>query len=47
MKKFSDYQDIYDFYQQTGMDRYQAYEFLKKELEVKSNGKRIDAKILE
>lgn len=36
---FSDYKDIFDFYQKTGMDRYTAYEFLKKQLEgVECNG---------
>lgn len=29
---FTEYNDIYDFYQKTGMNRYQAYEFLKNEL---------------
>jgi len=30
--KYSEYKDIYDFYQKTGMTREEAYEFLKKEL---------------
>lgn len=42
---FSEYKDIFDFYEKTGMNRYQAYEFLKEKLEVNGNGKRTDAAI--
>ena len=30
---FSEYTDIYDFYKKTGMNREQAFEFLKQQLE--------------
>jgi len=30
---FSKFKDIHEFYRITGMDRYEAFEFLKKQLE--------------
>lgn len=34
---FSDYKDIQDFYKKTGMNREQAFDFLKRQLEGLTN----------
>jgi len=36
---FSDYKDIYDFYQRTGMTREETFNFLLKELNKERQGK--------